>query len=109
MQLVGVPAYISPLAAQGQRNYYFCILSPDNCSPRSTLQPLSSGNSSDSGSYKSGLKPTSVPFEDLQLGALIGKGAFGRVYRGLLKDKTVAVKVQSPAWLRRAMAFANVL
>lgn len=35
----------------------------------------------------------SVPFEELEVGPVLGKGGFGRVYRGLWHGKQVAVKV----------------
>lgn len=35
----------------------------------------------------------SVPFDDLELGPLLGKGGYGRVYRGLRDGEVLAVKV----------------
>ena len=37
--------------------------------------------------------PDAVPFEDLELGLLLGRGSFGRVYRGTWEGSHVAVKV----------------
>lgn len=37
--------------------------------------------------------PSSIPFENLELGQLLGQGSFGRVYRGRFHGSTVAVKV----------------
>ncbi|KAK9843472.1 hypothetical protein WJX81_004368 [Elliptochloris bilobata] len=34
-----------------------------------------------------------VPFADLELGVMIGRGAYGKVYRGVFKGERVAVKV----------------
>lgn len=40
------------------------------------------------------MPPSNVPIEGLQLGPLIGKGSFGRVYRARWHNKPVAVKVR---------------
>lgn len=39
------------------------------------------------------MPPVKVPIEGLQLGPLLGRGSFGRVYRGRFHDRPVAVKV----------------
>ena len=36
-----------------------------------------------------------VPFDDVRLGGLLGKGSFGSVYLGWRGDQEIAVKVRS--------------
>ena len=38
-----------------------------------------------------------TPFKGLQLGTMIGKGGYGRVYRGMYEGQLVAVKVGPPS------------
>ncbi len=47
--------------------------------------------------------PHSVPpeLEGLQLGPLLGKGSYGRVYRGWFHEEAVAVKVKCTRAYRR--------
>lgn len=43
--------------------------------------------------------PTQVPFDGLELGPLLGKGGYGRVFRGIWYGQRVAVKVRRlPPW-----------
>ncbi len=46
--------------------------------------------------------PDTIPFDDLDLGPLLGKGSFGRVYRGHWEGNPVAVKVRSLGFRVRA-------
>ena len=45
-----------------------------------------------------------TPFKGLQLGTMIGKGGYGRVYRGMYEGQLVAVKVRSLARTTHCMA-----
>jgi len=38
--------------------------------------------------------PMEVPFDGLELGPLLGKGGYGRVFRGIWYGQRVAVKVR---------------
>ncbi len=38
------------------------------------------------------------PFEDVQLGPLLGKGSYGRVYRAMWNGAPVAVKARPCCW-----------
>lgn len=38
------------------------------------------------------------PFEDVQLGPLLGKGSYGRVYRAMWNGAPVAVKARACCW-----------
>lgn len=53
----------------------------------------SGGNASSSNSVPSITKAMPTAFTDVRLGPLIGRGAYGRVYRGSWNGNTVAVKV----------------
>jgi serine/threonine protein kinase len=101
------------------RHLFFAIVQPDQLRPgavrpvsdgarrfgivQSTpggnqLPPLSSSGSGSTGATSSSTVPSinkAMPtaFTDVRLGPLIGRGAYGRVYRGSWNGNTVAVKV----------------
>lgn len=62
--------------------------------PRGVCTPaMHSGQSHGSTLSESALSPTSVPFPGLELGYVIGRGAFGSVFRGTYNGEPVAIKV----------------
>ena len=46
-----------------------------------------------------------TPFKGLQLGTMIGKGGYGRVYRGMYGGQLVAVKVGPPSCPTRCATY----
>lgn len=50
-----------------------------------------------------------TPFQDVRLGPLVGKGSFGKVYRGIWHDMIVAIKVSNPARATRPMSILHRL
>ena len=67
------------------------VCTPSGCRPESQCDGTQTGLHAASGV----LQPDALPFEGLELGPLVGRGSFGRVYRGRWQDKTVAVKVRA--------------
>eukprot|EP00882_Tetradesmus_deserticola_P000798 GHRQ01000869.1.p1 GENE.GHRQ01000869.1~~GHRQ01000869.1.p1 ORF type:complete len:829 (+),score=338.09 GHRQ01000869.1:201-2489(+) len=114
MPLIGIPNFL-PNTTEGNRSFYFVALKPMVAQqpPHKQLGQLNnSGGTQISSSASSGadakdgavrrpvrrmasfsLMETDAPFQDIKLGSLLGKGAFGRVYRGTWNSKMVAVKV----------------
>lgn len=118
---IGIPAHVSSRPDEAQQ-YLFVTLTASRDSSATTdigLPPAdgsattsatSSAHRSRSSSMKSmesaffvdrGSAPSSVPFEGLHLGPLVGCGSYGRVYRGVYQDTTVAVKICQPRGRRR--------
>lgn len=85
MPLVGIPPILSASPAAGGPTYYFVTLHGGDLSPAA---------SSSSSRPTFSILPTKIdPFDDVKLGPLLGKGAYGRVYRGVWNGAQVAVKV----------------
>ena len=99
MPLSGIPAYAlsgrssasSDVDTSGKIDcrYYFAITRPQSKSLGSDTGSVGSG-----GDVKLNLsKVFPTVFKDVRLGPLIGRGAYGRVYRGTWNGNIVAVKV----------------
>jgi len=100
MPLSGIPAYalsgrssassdVDTSNVKNECRYYFAITRPQNKSLGSDTGSVDSG-----GSMKLNLsKVFPTVFKDVRLGPLIGRGAYGRVYRGTWNGNIVAVKV----------------
>jgi hypothetical protein len=103
MPLIGIPNFL-PNTAEGNRAFYFVALKPmlPQQAQQQQLQVSNSGSAHSGSTASSGaagsaaalrrpvrkmasfsLMATDAPFQDIKLGPLLGKGAFGRVYRGV--------------------------
>eukprot|EP00208_Stichococcus_sp_RCC1054_P003857 CAMPEP_0206143306 /NCGR_PEP_ID=MMETSP1473-20131121/20046_1 /ASSEMBLY_ACC=CAM_ASM_001109 /TAXON_ID=1461547 /ORGANISM="Stichococcus sp, Strain RCC1054" /LENGTH=721 /DNA_ID=CAMNT_0053538645 /DNA_START=222 /DNA_END=2387 /DNA_ORIENTATION=+ len=89
--LVSVPSYVSSAPVGVPCTHYFAVITPQPPEPPST------GGMAQAQAMlgRHNAPPSSIPFENLELGQLLGQGSFGRVYRGRFHGSTVAVKICS--------------
>ena len=99
---MGSPAPLQEKPSFG-KHYYIAALVPlvseppqDLETPTPQLIPTSVGPRYAKPGKHFACLPSTGPFDGLLLGVLLGKGSFGRVYRGLWKGQLVGVKVNPP-------------
>ena len=75
-----------------------CVLSPRKACPPLDMHSGPSQSSVVTGSPLSARAlPDAIPFAGLELGYVLGRGAFGSVFQGTYNGKPVAVKVCAQA------------
>ncbi|KXZ50686.1 hypothetical protein GPECTOR_15g370 [Gonium pectorale] len=88
MPLVGIPSILAAAPAAGGPMYYFVTISTAGKS----TSPILTAASQRGPAFT--ITDTKIdPFDDVKLGPLLGKGSYGRVYRGVWNGAQVAVKV----------------
>lgn len=90
---IGIPNFL-PSTAEGNKSFYFVTLREMIVQPSSANSTASSPAASQQQQQQQRRRPlkrmasfslmaSDEPFADIRLGPLLGKGAFGRVYRGM--------------------------
>ncbi|KAL3138629.1 hypothetical protein ABBQ32_006391 [Trebouxia sp. C0010 RCD-2024] len=86
MPSIGIPNFVDFMRRK-TKSFYFCFVTTMEKGPMPAASPA--GTSLIEPSHTKDL----TPFQDVRLGPLVGKGSFGKVYRGIWKDTIVAIKV----------------
>ena len=82
---IGVPSYLPSSPASGRGLYFVSVRGADTGSGATAASAASFG------SCAAARAPP--PFEGLEVGALLGRGGYGSVYRGTYQGQPCAVKV----------------
>lgn len=82
---IGVPSYLPSSPASGRGLYFVSVRPADTPSTATMIDSAASFG------YCSGSREP--PFEGLEVGALLGRGGYGSVYRGVYQGQRCAVKV----------------
>lgn len=82
---IGVPSYVPSAEESGKGIFFVSMHELTLLSGASTVSSILTDISS-----------REIPFSDLKLGTLLGRGGYGSVYRGSYHGQQCAIKVRSP-------------